>query len=75
GGIPKYAIPDNTKCAVIRNYEKEVTLNRVYEDMQEFYGYVVLAARVLEPTDYLQKKIIFNFYRIIFNHQYFSFSF
>ena len=51
GGIPKYAIPDNTKCAVIRNYEKEVTLNRVYEDMQEFYGYVVLAARVLEPTD------------------------
>ena len=51
GGVPRYAIPDNAKCAVIRNYEKEVTLNRAYEDMQEFYGYVVLAARVLEPTD------------------------
>ena len=49
GGVPAYAIPDNTKCAVIRNYEKEVSLNRVYEDMQEHYGYIVLAARVLEP--------------------------
>ncbi len=51
GGVPMYAVPDNTKCAVIRNYEKEVSLNRVYEDMEEHYGYIVMAARVLEPTD------------------------
>lgn len=51
GGVPKYAIPDNTRSAVIKNYEKEITFNRIYEDMQEHYGYVVLPARVKEPTD------------------------
>ena len=51
GGVPVYAIPDNTKCAVIRNYEKEVTLNHVYEEMEAHYGYVVRPARILSPTD------------------------
>ena len=51
GGLPKHVVPDNTKCATIKNSKDNLILNRVYEDMQEFYGYVVLPARPKEPTD------------------------
>lgn len=51
GGLPKYVVPDNTKCAVIKNRNSEFVLNKVYEDMQEHYGYVVLPARPKSPTD------------------------
>ncbi len=51
GGLPKYVIPDNTKCATIKNNKDDLILNKVYEDMQEHYGYVVLPARPKAPTD------------------------
>lgn len=51
GGVPKYCVPDNTKCATIKNYKHDIVLNRVYEDMQEHYGYVVIPARPKAPTD------------------------
>ena len=51
GGLPKYVVPDNTKCATVKNHQTEVILNKVYEDMQEHYGYVVLPARPKAPTD------------------------
>lgn len=51
GGIPKYVVPDNTKCATIKNTKDDLVLNRVYEDMQEHYGYVVMPARPKKPTD------------------------
>ena len=28
GGLPKYVVPDNTKCATIKNYKHDVILNR-----------------------------------------------
>lgn len=51
GGVTKFVVPDNTKCATIKNYKHDVILNKVYEDMQEYYGYVVLPARPKAPTD------------------------
>ena len=51
GGIPKYVVPDNTKCATIKNTKDNLILNKVYEDMQEHYGYVVMPARPKAPTD------------------------
>lgn len=51
GGLPKYVIPDNTKCATTKNYKNDIILNKIYEDMQEHYGYVVLPARPKAPTD------------------------
>ncbi|MDY4640371.1 MAG: hypothetical protein SO412_01280, partial [Erysipelotrichaceae bacterium] len=62
----KYVVPDNTKCATVKNHQTEVILNKVYEDMQEHYGYVVLPARPKAPTDYIQKKIISNYLKITF---------
>jgi len=75
-GVPRLLVPDNLKTGVKSNkkYEDPV-LNKAYQEMADHYGITIIPARVKAPKDYLQKKIIFNFYRIIFNHQYFSFSF
>ena len=51
GGVPRFAVPDNTRCATLKNYKHDIVLNKVYEDMQEHYGYVVLPARPKAPTD------------------------
>lgn len=51
GGIPKYCVPDNCRTAVSRHYDREFTLNDIYQDMQEYYGYVVIPARPKSPTD------------------------
>lgn len=51
GGIPKYVVPDNTKTAVTQNKDKEFQLQRVFEEMENYYGYTVLPARPLSPTD------------------------
>ena len=66
GGLPKYVVPDNTRCATTKNHQHDIELNKVYEDMQEHYGYVVLPARPKAPTDYIQKKIISNYLKITF---------
>ena len=72
-GVPRLLIPDNLKAGIITNrkYEDPVT-NRTYQEMADHYGLTIIPARVRAPRDYLQKKIIFNFYRIIFIHQCFS---
>lgn len=51
GGIPRFVVPDNCKTAVIKHMNKEFELNAIYEDLQEYYGYVVMPARPHEPTD------------------------
>lgn len=51
GGVPAICVPDNCKTAVIRHQKKEFILQRVYEEMQDYYGYTVLPARPRSPTD------------------------
>ena len=73
GGVTDILQCDNLKTGVTshKKYD-EVVYNQTYQEMCEYYGTAVLATRVRAPKDYLQKKIIFNFYRIIFIHQCFS---
>jgi len=75
GAIPRYLVPDNAATAVTKHTKDELLINSTYQDLESFYDTIVLPPPVYKPKGYLQKKIIFNFYRIIFNHQYFSFSF
>jgi hypothetical protein len=51
GGIPKYVVPDNTRTAVIRNRDQEFELQQTFEEMENYYGYTVLPARPVSPTD------------------------
>lgn len=51
GGVPKIIVPDNLKSAVIKTDRYEPSLNRVFEDMANHYGCVVLPARPVRPRD------------------------
>lgn len=52
GGVPKILIPDNMRTAVTRHpRNEEPELNRIYNEMAEYYGAVVIPARVREPDD------------------------
>ena len=48
-GVPKILKPDNTKAASIRNTKDELILNKAYEDLQKFYGAVIVPAPPLKP--------------------------
>lgn len=49
GGVPKILKPDNTKAAVIKNTKNVLILNKVYEDLQDFYGTVIVPAPPRKP--------------------------
>lgn len=51
GGVPKYLVPDNCKTAVIHNNNYEFQLNCAYQELEEYYGVVILPARVYHPRD------------------------
>ena len=51
GGVPKYCKPDNCKTAIVTHRDKEFVMNEVYEDLQNYYGYIVLPARPHAPSD------------------------
>ncbi len=51
GGSPAIYVPDNLKSAVTRSCRYEPDLNRTYEEMAEYYGAVVIPARVRRPKD------------------------
>jgi len=51
GGVPKYLVPDNMRSAVKRHTNREFELQALYEDLQDFYGYVVLPAHKSAPTE------------------------
>jgi hypothetical protein len=64
------------KTGVLRHpRDSEAQLQKDYAAMGNYYGIAIVPARVLAPDDYLQKKIIFNFFRITFIHQCFSCGF
>lgn len=50
-GVPKTVVPDNLKSGVIKANYYEPQLNKTYNEMAEYYGTVILPARVRRPKD------------------------
>lgn len=46
---PKILKPDNTKAASIKNTKDSLILNKIYEDLQDYYGVVIVPAPPLKP--------------------------
>jgi len=51
GGVTRLLIPDNLKTGVTRNDRYEVTLNRSYQELAEYYDTAIVPARVEHPKD------------------------
>lgn len=51
GGVPHVLVPDNLKAAVTKANFYDPDLNRAYQDLAEYYGTVVIPARVRKPRD------------------------
>jgi transposase len=51
GGVPKYIIPDNMRTAVKSHENYEIELQTLYQDLEDFYGYVVLPTGKGKPTE------------------------
>jgi transposase len=51
GGLPRVLVPDNPKTAVIHPCRYEPLLQRSYQEMAEYYGTVILPARIRKPRD------------------------
>lgn len=49
-GVPKIIKPDNTKAVSIKNNKDVLILNKMYEDIQEFYKTVIVPAPPRKPT-------------------------
>ena len=49
GGVPKILKPDNTKAASVKNTKDVLILNKVYEDLQDYYHTVIVPAPPLKP--------------------------
>jgi len=51
GGVPETVVPDNPKTAVTAACRYEPDLNHAYQELAEYYGTVILPARVRKPRD------------------------
>lgn len=51
GGVPKGIVPDNLKTGVVKHTSKEIVIASAYQDLAEYYGTVILPARVRAPRD------------------------
>ncbi|SFO17654.1 DDE-type integrase/transposase/recombinase [Proteiniclasticum ruminis] len=51
GGVPKIITPDNLKTGVTHANFNEPKLNKTYSEMAEYYGSVILPARVRKPRE------------------------
>ena len=51
GGVPKLAVPDNTKTAVTRACRYDPDLNPTYQELAVHYGMGVVPARPYKPRD------------------------
>jgi hypothetical protein len=63
GGIPRVIVPDNCKTATTKPSYYDPTINRSYWEFAKHYEVAILPARVREPQDYLQNRIIFKISR------------
>lgn len=51
GGVPKTIIPDNLKTGITKANFYEPTIQQSYQEMADFYGTVILPARIRKPKD------------------------
>lgn len=51
GGVTRILVPDNLKTGVISHSRSEIILNKIYQEMAEHYGTVVIPARPATPKD------------------------
>jgi transposase len=51
GGVPKAVVCDNLKAGVTKPSRYEPGINRTYQDLATYYGFVVLPTRVRKPRD------------------------
>jgi transposase len=51
GGVPKAVVCDNLKAGVTRPSRYEPGINRMYQELAEHYGFVVLPTRLRKPRD------------------------
>lgn len=54
GGVPRILVPDNLKAAVIKPDKYMPSINKVMDDMANFYHTVIMPARVRHPQDKAQ---------------------
>lgn len=67
GGVPAAVVPDNLKSAVIKSSKYEPTVNELFEDFAEHYGFTVLPARAYKPRD---KAHVENAVKIVYQRIY-----
>ncbi|UCM99196.1 hypothetical protein LCX93_06530 [Sulfurimonas sp. SWIR-19] len=51
GGVPRVAVPDNLKSAIISNNKNGIVVNESYADLNRHYGVIVNPARPRKPKD------------------------
>lgn len=51
GGVPKIAVPDNDKSAVIKASKYYAELNQSFKNLAKYYDFAVIPARVRSPRD------------------------
>lgn len=49
GAIPKYLVPDNAATAVTKHTKDELLINSTYQDLERFYGTIVLPPLPRKP--------------------------
>lgn len=61
GGVPTFLVPDNDKSAVIKHGKYDVQFNREFSFLADYYGAIILPARVRKPKDKpLVENAVFN---------------
>lgn len=50
-GVPKYVVTDNLKAAVIKNTKEHTELNTVYNELADYYNFIILPTRPRKPKD------------------------
>jgi transposase len=51
GGVMKAAVPDNLKTGITKPSRYEPGINRTYQELADYYGFVVLPTRIKKPRD------------------------
>ena len=77
GGVTTILTPDNLKTGITKHTRDELVINSTYQDMAEYYGTVVVPARVRTPRDKNQvENLVYQFEKDIIgrlrNCQFFS---
>ena len=77
GGVTTILTPDNLKTGITKHTRDEIVINSTYQDMAEYYGTVVIPARVRTPRDKSQvENLVYQFEKDVIgrlrNCQFFS---